>query len=495
MRKVIDAQMMFGQTDISAIRLNPKSRDDIPQILRGLQYIFIEPEVRKKVFAILEEVRPVRSNGDSVNPDTGRPGMAQWTILVLGALRLALNVDYDRILELADEHLTLRQMLGHSEWDRTQYSLQSLKDNLRLLTPEILDRINQEVVSAGHRIQKKSPDEELHARCDSFVVKTDVHFPTDINLLFDAIRKLIETCAEQTEAQGWTEWRQSEHQIRRFKQSYRKAQKLKNSTSNDEEKKKARIEAIQDAHCAYMKRAEGYMEQARETRAKLAPLALDPFSGVDLATIDLYLNHAVRQIDQIRRRVMEDEVIPPSEKVYSLFQPHTKWIMKGKAGVPFELGLMVCIMEDHLGFVLHHQVMEKQTDDQVAVSMVQETQERFEHVTKVSFDKGFHSPSNQTQLKECLDLLVLPKKGRLSAEERAHETDPEFVRLRHAHSAVESAINALEVHGLDKCPDDGIHGFKRYVALAVVARNIQRLGAVLRQNEAAARRGPYKKAA
>ncbi|MCU7903173.1 MAG: ISNCY family transposase, partial [Candidatus Thiodiazotropha sp. (ex Lucinoma aequizonata)] len=56
-------------------------------------------------------------------------------------------------------------------------------------------------------------------------------------------------------------------------------------------------------------------------------------------------------------------------------------------------------------------------------------------------------------------------------------------RLRKEHSAVESAINALEHHGLDKCPDQGIDGFKRYIALAVVARNIQRLGAVLRQQK------------
>ncbi len=48
---------------------------------------------------------------------------------------------------------------------------------------------------------------------------------------------------------------------------------------------------------------------------------------------------------------------------------------------------------------------------------------------------------------------------------------------------MESAINALEVHGLDKCLDHGLNGFKRYIAMAVVARNIQRLGAVLRQQE------------
>ncbi|AKH37263.1 hypothetical protein AAW31_04720 [Nitrosomonas communis] len=59
----------------------------------------------------------------------------------------------------------------------------------------------------------------------------------------------------------------------------------------------------------------------------------------------------------------------------------------------------------------------------------------------------------------------------------------EFVKARRAHSAVESAINALQVHGLDKCPDHGMGGFKRYVALAIVARNIRRIGNILWQQD------------
>ena len=89
----------------------------------------------------------------------------------------------------------------------------------------------------------------------------------------------------------------------------------------------------------------------------------------------------------------------------------------------------------------------------------------------------------------------MPRKGKLSAVDKATETDAEFVRLRGQHSAVESAINALESHGLDLCRDHGIVGFRRYVALAVVARNIQRLGAIIRQQEVERIRGPYKKAA
>jgi hypothetical protein len=61
----------------------------------------------------------------------------------------------------------------------------------------------------------------------------------------------------------------------------------------------------------------------------------------------------------------------------------------------------------------------------------------------------------------------------------------EFQAARRQHSAVESAINALEVHGLDKCPNHGIDGFKRYVSMAVLARDIQKLGAELRKQERA----------
>ena len=139
--------------------------------------------------------------------------------------------------------------------------------------------------------------------------------------------------------------------------------------------------------------------------------------------------------------------------------------------------------------------MEKITDDQVAGSITQQTKQKFPQLASMSFDKGFHSQKNQSELKEQVALVVLPKKGRLSQEDKARETEPKFLGLRQQHSAVESAINALEVHGLDKCPDHGIQGFKRYVALAVVARNIQRLGALLRDEVRTRHRTVFQKAA
>ena len=78
---------------------------------------------------------------------------------------------------------------------------------------------------------------------------------------------------------------------------------------------------------------------------------------------------------------------------------------------------------------------------------------------------------------------MLPRKGKLSIAAKAIESGEEFVKERHQHSAVESAINALEVHGLDICLDHGVNGFKRYVGLAIVARNTQLIGAILKKKE------------
>ena len=219
MRTIHDPQMKFGAVDIAAIELDLKSRDDIPPILRGLQYIYATPALRAAVFKVLERVMPSRSgpglsNEDrhrKADPRLGRPGMEQWKILVLGVLRLGLNSDYDRIHELANHHDTIRQMLGHGGWeDKTTYNRQTIKDNLRLFTPEILDEINQLVVKAGHGLVKKNAPKagptrirtekkiELHdstkalrARCDSFVVETDVHIrPTSTCSSTPYVRRL-----------------------------------------------------------------------------------------------------------------------------------------------------------------------------------------------------------------------------------------------------------------------------------------------------------------
>ena len=115
--------------------------------------------------------------------------------------------------------------------------------------------------------------------------------------------------------------------------------------------------------------------------------------------------------------------------------------------------------------------------------IILETKERFGNLSSCSFDKGFYSPYNQEDLSKILDRVILPRKGKLSAINKEIENSEEFKEARRKHSAVESSINALENHGLDRCLDHGIEGFKRYVALSVLARNIQIIGHIHQQKQ------------
>ncbi len=349
-----------------------------------------------------------------ISPNNGRHGMDLWKILVLGTIRLNCNWDYDKLHEIVNNHKKIRQMLGHSTFDDDyEYPIQTLKDNVSLLTPETLDKINQIVVTYGHKVVGKKKTEYLSGSCDSFVIKTSVHFPTDINLLYDAIQKILVLIMGICSLEGISDWRQGKYYIRKAKKFYRKAQQLKHSSSKDDAKKADRERLIIEAHTEYTDLAQYLIDKIRQTLISLQPTDIKTFFKIE--EVQRFIDHADRQIDQIRRRVVHDEVIEHHEKVFSLFEEHTEWISKGKAGVPVELGLKVCIVKDQYNFILHHHVMQKETDDKIAVSIIKETQLRFPDFNACSYDKGFHSPYNQKELSKLLDKVVLPRKGRLSA--------------------------------------------------------------------------------
>jgi hypothetical protein len=313
------------------------------------------------------------------------------------------------------------------------------------------------------------------------VVETNVEYPTDTRLLFDSVRKVIQLLIQLCRFEQVEESIGGVDGIKKLKKLWRRLQKLKPSTSKDESKQATRQKEIIEAHQAYLDWATELVEGAHRQLEEL-----EKIDGIDkdkILKIKDFMNHARRQIDQIDRRVIQGKKIPHPEKVFSIFKPYTEWISKGKAGVPVELGVMVGIIEDQHRFILHHRVMQQEVDVDVAVRMVQETKQRFPQLSSCSFDQGFHSPSNQRELSDLLETVILPKKGRLSKTDQARQQAVVFIEGRCQHAAVESAIHALEVHGLDRCPDYELPAFKRYVALAIVARNLRNLGRYLQQQE------------
>ncbi len=120
----------------------------------------------------------------------------------------------------------------------------------------------------------------------------------------------------------------------------------------------------------------------------------------------------VNHIDLVRRRLIYRETIPHHEKVFSLFEPYTEWIKKGKIRRNVELGLRVAIATDQYGFILGHQVMEKLQDVDIAVPFCETLLSRW-LIRSVSYDKGFWSPGNFEGLKDQVENLIMPKKRKI----------------------------------------------------------------------------------
>ncbi len=391
MRKVIEPQMTIGEISIADIEFDLRSRDEIPKVLIGLQEIYCNRPLREKVFEALKDLVP-----EKVNPNKGRRGMYLWTILVLGVIRLVCNWDFDKLTEIANNHITLRLMLGHSMFGKPfRYALQTVKDNLALFAPEILDKINQIVVKHGHKIVGLVPEAELKGSCDSFPVQTDVHFPTDINLLLDALRKIIFLIMTLCQLHGITVFRKGMFNFRKIKKLFTNISRMKHSSSKKAEKKEERNKLIIKAHQLYLELTQAIVDKAEEALIIISLTEIDVITKLKIDVIYGYIAHAERQIDQIRRRVIEGETIPHHEKVFSIFEEHTKWIRKGKAGVPWESGMNVCAVKDQFGFIPHYRVTEDESDVLIAVPIIEETKVRSDNLNSSAFDKGFHNPDNQ----------------------------------------------------------------------------------------------------
>ena len=203
------------------------------------------------------------------------------------------------------------------------------------------------------RSREKSLASGCEGRCDSFVVETDVHYPTDVNLLWDAIRCLVRETGRAASEHGVVGWRQWRHLTKSVKMLFNRVRSTR----------RARPEHVE----AYLECCRDLVERAQATLPELALRSATPWK---LMNIEYYLGHAVRQIDHVERRLLKGETIPRDEKVFSIFESHTRWISKGKAGTPVELGVPVCVLEDNHGFILHHEVMWQGSDVDYAQPMI-----------------------------------------------------------------------------------------------------------------------------
>lgn len=492
MRSNFQSQPQLNIVPIEKIRIPANSRDQLAPILLALQWIYSTPAVNQQIFELLEQkVLPGKSK------DKGRPGLNLWQILVLGTVRNARECDYDELEDLAAHHSLIRQFLnlpavaGSDLTNTPDLTYKTIGNNVCHITDEILQSINKIVAQHGRTLfSKKNAQEDIIAKCDTYVLETNVHFPTDINLLWDAARKTIELSVVLAEINHLPGWRKHKSIGTALKNQMRVLGNLsKRGGANQQER-------LHHSTRAYLQQAGALSDKAAATIGQLQTLALGPVESGHLIGLVYFHEMLDKHIDLVERRILKGETIPHAEKVFSLFEPHTQWISKGKAGCPVELGRKLLITTDQNQLILDYQIMDDPNEHPQALATVARIHAQYgvDSIKSISFDKGFSSKSNKAQLQVEVGQVIMPKKGKCNVAEAAEEHQPDYIKLRHAHSAIESNINSLEHHGLSRCPDKGLHGYTRYTGLGILAYNLHQIGnGILRQVKEAEKKASRKR--
>lgn len=469
MRTLFEKSPDLLSVPISEARIPTNCRDEAPKLLAGLKYIFMNEELNHRVFSILSQrINPQKEKLEK----RGRKGMGLWEILVLGVMRQGLNVNYDKLHYHANTDKLMRTIMGIETYTgpSKEYGLTTLKDNVSLLDEQTISMINDLVIEYGHKLLKKKEDEALRIKADTFVVETNVHFPTDLNLLWDSARKCIDIGEWFRDKQGYSGWRKSRLWRKEIKWLFRATSSVRRSRAKD---KHQRIQKLTGQYLDWCKKLDRKVTAFLETIDSRGSVVIVG----KILEMSYYQEMLFRHIDLVERRILNGEIIAAEDKLYSIFETHTEWISKGKSHKPVELGHNVLIATDQFHFIVHHQVVEQRHDASLSIEIARTLTDKFpDCIYSLSFDKGFYSKENKAYLARAIPMPVMPKKGKRTKTETEFERSSEFRKLRYAHSAVESNINQLEHNGLNRCPDKGLTNFKRYTALSVLAYNLHWLG-------------------
>ena len=189
--------------------LNTNCRDEIVPILRALQHLYGSAALRD---AVLADVAAHVNRSTSAK--LGRDGMTFWRILVLAAVRLGCDLDYDKLQDLAENHRRLRQIMGLDGWDDKRSSdYRRIWENVTRVRPETIEKINNRIVAAGHEL---APQAAEAVRGDGFVVQSNIHYPTDSSLIADGLKNVIGLAVVLANALGVDGWRQHRHLLKQI---------------------------------------------------------------------------------------------------------------------------------------------------------------------------------------------------------------------------------------------------------------------------------------
>src|SRR5437867_1472377 len=433
---------------------------------------------------LIEQVRKDLERGLK-NARTGRNGIAPSQVLRSLVLMRVKNWDYRELQERIHDGFTLRRFTEFDSQPVPKHD--AFNRAFNRLTPETLRDINQLVVKAAVHL---GLEDGKTLRVDTTVVESNIHYPTDATLLWDSVRTITRLIGDLHEklpdgVQGFTN---------RTRSARRRMQAIQRMTaqqrSQQQEPKYRELIGITEQ---VVTNARQVVEKAKAAVAGagdlIASLSIDSLRN----EITGYCQLAERVIDQSRRRVLQGEQVPTEEKIYSIFEPHTDLIKRGKAQKPVEFGHKVFLAESAQGLITDYQVLDGNPSDeeQVQPSLEQHQQIFGRAPDFYGADRGFYSKENEKRCEQAgvADVCIPQRGGTKTAERELQEKSPAFRKGQRFRAGIEGRISVLfRGRGMKRCLAEGRQRFEVFVGAAVLTNNLMRIAALLKKPSARQRR-------
>src|ERR1700757_3601871 len=411
---------------------------------------------------IIEAIRGDLQRGLK-RPDTGRKGLTAQQVLRSLVLMRVKNWDYRELRERIADGLTLRRF--------TDFNAQSVPKHDAFhrafirITPQTLRLINDLVIKAAVAM---GLEDGSKLRVDTTVVATDIHHPTDNTLLWDVVRVVTRLVGRLAST--------IERPIKGFRDRTRAARRRmlaiqRMTTTQRQTQQRGKYRELIGIAEEVVERARRGLRHTRNVRAKdvLSQLALDELRR----EIEHYCGLGERVIDQARRRVLQGEQVPNAEKIYSIFEPHTDLIKRGKVRTPVEFGHKVFLAESARGLITQYEALKGNPVDEVHVApSIRRHRRVFRRAPALyGADRGFFSESNiAVCARGGVAMVSIPQR-------EAYERSPAFKQGQRFRAGIEGRISVLmRGRGMKRCRAEGAERFALFVGAAVLANNLMIIG-------------------
>jgi IS5 family transposase len=417
-------------------------------------------------------------------PGSGRGGLTPSQILRSLVLMRVKNWNYRELRERIADGLTLRQFTDFYCAPVPKHD--AFQRSFVRLTPQTLKAVNELVIRAAVEL---GLEDGAKLRVDTTVVQTDIHHPTDNTLLWDVVRvvtRLVGRLANALELRCIKGFRN------RTRSARRRMYEIQRMTSRQRHEQQTRT------YRALIGIAEEVAERARAALKMTRGMSSrDVLAGMAIKELREQIEHFCglgdRVTDQARRRVLGGEQVPNNEKIYSIFEPHTDLIKRGKVRTPIEFGHKVFLAESAQGLITQYEVLNGNPSDEIHVAPSLRRHRRgFGRVPELyGSDRGFFNEQNLASCKhDGVKVVCIPQRGgKKAADREAYEKSAEFKQGQRFRAGIEGRISVLfRGRGMKRCLAQGRDRFELLVGAAVLANNLMRIADLLAKKSSSRRK-------